>query len=217
MIILIMGPPGVGKGTQAQRLCEALNLVHLSTGDILRDQVRRKTELGLAAQEKMKAGALVPDQLIIDMMLDQIQQSGGDVLLDGFPRTREQAEALTAAAVDISAVVDLDADDETIIRRLSGRFIHSASGRSYHSEFSPPKTPGIDDVTGEPLTQRPDDQPDTVRTRLGVYREQTAPLKIYYQQRETDGKTRYFSVDGAQDIEQLAGQLIQQLRPLFSA
>lgn len=212
MVILIMGPPGVGKGTQAQRLCEAFNLAHLSTGDILRAQVQQKTALGQAAQEKMAAGALVPDQLIIDMMLDQMRQSEGAVLLDGFPRTREQAEALAAAGVDITAVIDLDADDETIVRRLGGRFIHPASGRSYHSEFSPPKTPGSDDISGEPLVQRADDQPDTVRARLAVYREQTAPLKIYYQQQETDGKTRYIAVDGGQEIDSLAAQLVRQLR-----
>lgn len=217
MVIIIMGPPGVGKGTQAKHICAEFSAAHLSAGDILRGQVAQQTPLGEAAKAKMAAGELVPDDMIIKMMLPHITQAKGAVLLDGFPRTREQAEAIAAADIKVGAVIDLDAADELIVARLSGRLSHPASGRVYHTQFSPPKAPGVDDVTGEPLVQRPDDNPETVRARLSVYRAQTAPLKDYYRRQAAAGGLAYIAVDGEQEIAQVAAALSGQLRPLMPA
>lgn len=214
MIVLIMGPPGVGKGTQAQRLCAAFHLAHLSTGDLLREQIKQGTPLGKQAQEHISAGTLVPDEVIINMMLQRLADLDGGALLDGFPRTLQQAQALSAAGVAIQAVIDLDAQDATIVERLSGRLLHPASGRTYHTTFSPPRTAGKDDQTGEPLIQREDDTPDTVRARLKVYREQTAPLKDYYRQAAADGSTAYLAADGEAAIDRVFTHLQQQLQAL---
>lgn len=212
MVILIMGPPGVGKGTQAQRLCGHFQLAHLSTGDILREQVKLQTSLGQAAQAKMSVGELVPDDIIIKMMLERIAACNGSALLDGFPRTLAQAEALDASGAPIDAVVDLDAGDEMIIERSCGRRLHPPSGRIYHVKFSPPKVPGKDDETGEDLIQRPDDNEETVRNRLAVYRQQTAPLKDYYQRRAAESPLRYIAADAAGNIDQISQTLINQLQ-----
>jgi len=217
MVILIMGPPGVGKGTQAQRLCESFNLTHLSTGDILRAEVKNGTALGAAAKEKMDQGALVPDDLIIQMMLLAINNCAGDALLDGFPRTEQQATALAAAGAQIAAVIDLDASDDIIIERLSGRLVHPASGRTYHAVYSPPKTAGKDDQTGEDLVQRDDDKPDTVRARLAVYRKQTAPLRQFYAQAAQRGECTLISVNGADDINQVGAAITERTRAIVSA
>lgn len=223
MNILIMGPPGVGKGTQAQRLCAEFNLAHLSTGDMLREHMANGTPLGAAAQGYIKGGKLVPDDLIIKMVLERLAAVQGGALLDGFPRTLEQAQALAAANVVIDAVINLDADDAVIVERLSGRLTHKASGRTYHIKFSPPKTPGVDDETGEPLIQREDDKAETVQARLGVYREQTAPLKAHYQQAaqsaqsEQAGAPAYISVDGTQDINKVYDALAAPLREVKPA
>ena len=217
MNILIMGPPGVGKGTQAQRLCADFNLAHFSTGDMLREHIANGTSLGATAQEYIKDGRLVPDDLIIEMVLERLATLQGGALLDGFPRTLEQAQALAAAKVVIDGVINLDAEDAVIVARLSGRLTHKASGRTYHIEFSPPKTPGVDDETGEPLIQREDDKAETVQARLGVYREQTAPLKEYYRraaQAAQAGAPVYISVDGTQDINAVYDSIAVPLRDI---
>lgn len=214
MIIVLMGPPGVGKGTQAERLCAHFNLPHLSTGNMLREQVAQQTPLGQAAEGKMKAGELVPDELIIKIVKERIAAADcqNGFLLDGFPRTREQALALNDSGITVDAVVDLDADDATIVRRLSGRLLHAASGRVYHVDFSPPKTAGKDDVTGEELIRRPDDEEDTVRRRLTVYRRQTAPLAEFYRQAAQDGALKnYLPITGAGDITTIGDNIIKHL------
>ena len=214
MIVLIMGPPGVGKGTQAQRICGHFGIAHLSAGDMLREEVKRRTPLGLAAKEKMDAGALVPDALIINMMLAALSPLSGKALLDGFPRTRGQAEALAAAGIAIRVVIELDADDAVIVERIGGRLLHAASGRTYHVKFSPPAAAGVDDVTGEALVQRPDDNAETVAARLAVYRRQTAPLKLYYQQAAEKGDLAYLVADGKRGIAEVGDMLIARLQAI---
>ncbi len=186
--LILIGPPGVGKGTQADRLRSEFELPHISTGEILRQAVAEQTELGELAASYMDAGNLVPDDLMIGVLLDAIGRSEArdGFLLDGVPRTIPQAEAL---AVDLqkverklTGVLLLEVDDEEIVRRLSGRRVNPASGRVYHVDFDPPQVEGLDDVDGTPLVQREDDKPETVRNRLAVYHEQTAPLVGYYEE-----------------------------------
>ncbi len=186
--LILIGPPGVGKGTQADRLRSEFELPHISTGEILRQAVAEQTELGELAASYMDAGNLVPDDLIIGVLLEAIGRSEArdGFLLDGVPRTIPQAEAL---AVDLqkverklTGVLLLEVDDEEIVRRVSGRRVNPASGRVYHIDFDPPQVEGLDDVDGTPLVQREDDKPETVRNRLAVYHEQTAPLVGYYEE-----------------------------------
>lgn len=218
MNIIIMGPPGVGKGTQAARLCEHLGVPHLSTGDMLRAHIARQTPLGLSAKAKMDAGELVPDATIIGMMLERIGAAdcAAGFLLDGFPRTRAQAEALSAAGAKLRAVVDLDAEDGVIVERLSGRLLHKPSGRTYHLTYAPPKIAGKDDITGEELTQRDDDREDTVRRRLAVYREQTEPLRAFYAAAAAGGgaELRVVAVPGGGDMDDITATLIARLEEL---
>lgn len=214
MNVLLLGPPGVGKGTQAARLCARFRLTHLSTGDLLRDHVARQTPLGAQAKTIMSAGELVPDNLILQMMRERLE--GGEFLLDGFPRTIAQADGLRDFGARLRAVVDLDADDAVIIQRLSGRRVHPASGRVYHIVHAPPKVPDQDDQTGEPLITRPDDREETVRNRLRVYREQTSPLKKYYMAQADAGDLRYIKLNGDDDIDQIFNAIVDQLAPLAS-
>ncbi len=186
--LILIGPPGAGKGTQADRLRSEFELPHISTGEILRQAVAEQTELGELAASYMDAGNLVPDDVIIGVLLEAIGRSEArdGFLLDGFPRTIPQAEAL---AVDLqkverklTGVLLLEVDDEEIVQRVSGRRVNPASGRVYHVDFDPPQVEGLDDVDGTPLVQREDDKPETVRNRLAVYHEQTAPLAGYYEE-----------------------------------
>jgi adenylate kinase len=182
MKLILLGAPGAGKGTQAQYLCEKYSIPQISTGDMLRAAVKAGSELGQIAQKVMAEGGLVSDELIINLVKERITQDdcAKGFLFDGFPRTIPQAQALKEASVEIDAVVEIDVADEEIIKRMSGRRVHSASGRTYHLVFNAPKQTGKDDVTGEDLVQRADDQEDTVRQRLSVYHEQTAPLVDFY-------------------------------------
>lgn len=184
MKMILLGPPGAGKGTQAQFICEHYNIPQISTGDMLRAAVKAKTTLGLEAKKLMDSGALVPDDTIITLVKERIAQPDcrEGFLLDGFPRTTAQANALRDAHVQINHVVEVKVPDEEIIARISGRLIHPASGRVYHKINNPPKESLKDDITGEALIQRQDDQEATVRKRLHVYRQQTQPLIQYYQQ-----------------------------------
>lgn len=182
MRIILLGAPGAGKGTQAQYITEKYGIPQISTGDMLRAAVKAGTPLGVKAKEVMDAGQLVSDDIIIGLVKERIAESdcANGFLFDGFPRTIPQADALKDAGVNIDAVVEIDVADEEIVKRMAGRRVHPNSGRTYHVVFNPPKVEGKDDVTGEDLVQRADDAENTVRDRLKVYHDQTAPLITYY-------------------------------------
>ena len=182
MRLILLGPPGAGKGTQATAIKEAYGIPQISTGDMLRAAVTAGTPLGLAAKQIMDSGALVSDDIIIGLVRDRLQQPdcASGYLFDGFPRTIPQAEAMKTAGVRIDYVLEIAVPDSAIVERMSGRRVHVASGRTYHVKFNPPKTPGKDDVSGEALIQRQDDSEATVLNRLDVYHRQTEPLVEYY-------------------------------------
>lgn len=182
MRLILLGPPGAGKGTQAGIIKEKFGIPQISTGDMLRAAVKAGTPLGLAAKKVMDAGQLVSDDIIIGLVKDRLLQDDckNGYMFDGFPRTIPQADAMKAAGVAIDFVLEIDVPDEDIVERMSGRRVHAASGRTYHVKFNPPKVDGKDDVTGEALVQRDDDREETVKTRLEVYHELTKPLVDYY-------------------------------------
>jgi len=216
MRLILLGGPGAGKGTQANYIKERYQIPQISTGDMLRAAVKAGTELGKKAKGIMDAGKLVPDDVIIGLVKERIRQPDcrKGFLFDGFPRTIPQADALQEAGVVIDAVVDVDVPDEEIIRRMSGRRVHLASGRTYHVAFNPPKTAGKDDVTGEPLIQRDDDKEETVRKRLEVYHSQTEPLIGYYKNWGASGKPgapKYIRIMGIGKVEGIRDQIFQAL------
>ena len=182
MRLILLGPPGAGKGTQAAFIKDRYGIPQISTGDMLRAAIKAGTPLGLAAKRLMDAGQLVADDVIIRLVTERLQQPdcAKGYLFDGFPRTVPQAEAMKSGSVRVDVVLELDVPDAEIVKRMSGRRVHPASGRSYHVLFNPPKVEGRDNATGEPLVQRDDDREDTVRRRLEVYRAQTRPLVEYY-------------------------------------
>jgi len=182
MRIILLGLPGAGKGTQAQFLIKRFNIPQISTGAMLRAEIDSGTELGKEVQKYMNAGNLVPDELVTEMVKKRIAQPDCEhgFIIDGFPRTVAQAEVLRAAGIDIDFVIEIEVGDQEILRRMSGRRVHPASGRTYHVEFNPPKAPDQDDVTGEPLVQRPDDDEETVMKRIANYHAMTKPLVNYY-------------------------------------
>ena len=182
MKIILLGMPGAGKGTQAQFLIEKFKIPQISTGDMLRGAIKDATPLGKEAKKHMDRGALVPDEIVIELVKQRVRDPdcANGFIVDGFPRTIPQAEALRHAGIDIDYVVEIDVKDDEILRRMSGRRVHPASGRSYHIDFNPPKVPGKDDATGEDLVQRPDDKEETVRQRIAIYHAQTKPLIGYY-------------------------------------
>lgn len=204
MRIILLGPPGAGKGTQANNLIRDYGVVQLSTGDMLRAAVKSGTKIGRKAKAVMEAGELVSDEIVAGIIRERIQQTdcAKGFMLDGFPRTQVQAELLdqmlAELGVGIDRVIEFQVDNETVVQRISGRRIHQSSGRTYHVEFNPPKQEGRDDVTGEPLVQREDDNADTVRNRLNAYHEQTAPLVSYY-----SNKGNLVSIDGMQSPEEV--------------
>jgi adenylate kinase len=204
MRIILLGPPGAGKGTQANNLIRDYGVVQLSTGDMLRAAVKSGTKIGRKAKAVMEAGKLVSDEIVAGIVRERIQQTdcAKGFMLDGFPRTQVQAELLdqmlAELGVGIDRVIEFQVDNETVVQRISGRRIHQSSGRTYHVEFNPPKQEGRDDVTGEPLVQREDDNADTVRNRLNAYHEQTAPLVSYY-----SNKGNLVSIDGMQSPEEV--------------
>jgi adenylate kinase len=216
MRLIILGPPGAGKGTQAENLAEYYNIAKISTGDMLRTAVQQGTELGQKAKSYMDAGQLVPDQVIIDMVKRRVEEAdcANGFLLDGFPRTIVQAKALQNAGIAIDYVVELVVDDEEIVQRMSGRLYHPGSGRIYHAHYKKPKLDGQDDITGEPLVQREDDKEQTVRQRLQVYRKQTYPLIDYYQQLSQPGQqtSPYFiKVSGQGAVEEVFQRILHEL------
>ncbi|WP_067563720.1 adenylate kinase [Halofilum ochraceum] len=222
MRIILLGAPGAGKGTQAAYISERYGIPQISTGDMLRAAVAAGTELGRKAKEVMDRGDLVSDDIIIGLVKERIEEPDCEngFLFDGFPRTIAQADALREAGVDIDAVVELDIEDEQIIRRMSGRRVHPASGRVYHVEFNPPEVAGRDDETGEPLEQRDDDQEETVRQRLGTYHEQTEPLIGYYRKWAESGDDRaphYVHVTALGEVEDVRDTVFESLDPLVAA
>ena len=209
MNLIILGPPGAGKGTQAAFISSEQNIPHISTGDMLREAIKNGTKLGLQAKAVMDAGNLVSDELIIELVKERISQDDckNGFLFDGFPRTIPQAEALQENNVDINGVIELVIADEEIIKRMSGRRIHLASGRTYHVEFNPPKKPGLDDETGEELIIRKDDEPETVKDRLKVYWTQTQPLIEYYSNFKNASDFKYLTVDGTLTVEEIKNNI----------
>ena len=213
MRVILLGGPGAGKGTQANYIKDRYQIPQISTGDMLRAHVKAGTELGQAAKKIMDAGGLVSDDIIMGMVKERIAQDDckNGYLFDGFPRTIPQAEALKAAGVKLDAVVEVDVPDEEIIKRMSGRRVHLASGRTYHVVFNPPKTAGKDDVTGEDLIQRDDDKEETVRARLKVYHDQTEPLVDFYQKEANAGALKYVKINGIGKVDGIRDQIFAAL------
>ena len=212
--VILLGPPGCGKGTQAGFITGHYGIVQISTGDMLRAAVKQGSPLGQRAARLMEAGELVPDALILEMVDARIGHADcrAGFLLDGFPRTVGQAEGLQEAGVLIDQVLIIRVPDDAIVERLSGRRVHPGSGRVYHVRFNPPRHEGRDDITGEPLVQRDDDQEETVRHRLTVYRAQTEPLIEYYRgMKQRTGQPECVEIDGAQPVEQVAEDVRQAL------
>lgn len=205
MRIILLGGPGAGKGTQANYIKEKYGIPQISTGDMLRAHVKAGTELGVAAKKIMDEGGLVSDDIIMGMVKERITEDdcANGYLFDGFPRTIPQAEALKEAGVPVDAVVEIDVPDEEIIKRMSGRRVHVASGRTYHVVFNPPKVEGKDDETGEDLIQRDDDQEDTVKARLKVYHDQTEPLIEFYTKESDAGNCKYVKVNGVGSVDEI--------------
>ena len=216
MKLILLGAPGAGKGTQATFICQKYGIPQISTGDMLRAAVKAGTPLGVQAKKVMDSGGLVSDDLIINLVKERIAQPdcAHGFLFDGFPRTIPQADAMKAAGVKLDYVLEIDVPFEAIIERMSGRRSHAASGRTYHVKYNPPKTAGIDDVTGEPLIQREDDKEETVRKRLEVYSAQTRPLVDYYSQWAKTDPTQapqYRAISGTGNVEDITSRAFKAL------
>ena len=216
MRLILLGGPGAGKGTQANYVKEKYQIPQISTGDMLRAAVKAGTDLGKKAKEYMDSGGLVPDDVIIGLVKERIKEPDCQkgFLFDGFPRTIPQADAMKEAGVPVEAVVDIDVPDEEIIKRMSGRRVHLASGRTYHIFFNPPKEAGKDDLTGDPLIQRDDDQEETVRKRLDVYHAQTEPLIDYYKSWESSGDSAaptYIRIEGVGKVDEIRDSIFSAL------
>ena len=216
MRIILLGPPGAGKGTQAQFISQQYNIPQISTGDMLRAAIKEGSELGLQAQDIMNAGGLVSDDLIINLVKERITKPdcANGCIFDGFPRTIPQAQALAEANVAINHVIEISVPDDEIVKRLSGRRQHPGSGRVYHIAHNPPKQEGIDDVTGEALIQREDDKEATIRERLATYQKQTSALVGFYQDKAREGQNapEYDKFDGTQAINEVKEQILAALK-----
>lgn len=213
MKIILLGAPGAGKGTQAQFMMNKFGIPQISTGDMFRAAIKEGTELGKQAKALMDEGKLVPDELTVALVKDRISQPdcSNGFLLDGFPRTIPQADALKDAGVKIDFVLEFDVADEVIVERMSGRRVHQPSGRTYHIIYNPPKVEGKDDVTGEDLIIRPDDKAETVLERLAIYHKQTKPLIAYYTSEAEAGNTVYHRLDGTKPVEEVSAELAELL------
>lgn len=217
MRIILLGPPGAGKGTQANFIKEHYSVPQISTGDMLRAAVKAGTPLGIEAKKVMDAGQLVSDALIINLVKERLTDNdcANGYLFDGFPRTIPQADALKDAQVPVDFVLEIDVPAEEIIKRISGRRVHEASGRVYHIEYNPPKVAGKDDVTGDDLVQRDDDKEDTVRKRLDVYQAQTRPLVDYYSNWAAAGDAaapKYRKISGVGTVDEIRGRILDALK-----
>lgn len=211
--LMLLGGPGAGKGTQAQGLMTHFKIPQISTGDMLRAAVAEQTSLGLKAKTYMNQGLLVPDELIIAMVKERLQapdcQSG--YLLDGFPRTLVQAQAMLEQGIELDHVIEIQVPDSEIIKRICGRRVHPNSGRVYHVDYHPPKQPGQDDLTGDPLIHRDDDKEDVIKQRLAVYHAQTAPLIDFYRQETSGNGPHYHVIEGMGDVTEIQHKIIQAI------
>ena len=217
MRLILLGPPGAGKGTQASYITSAYGIPQISTGDMLRGAIKAGTPLGLAAKKVMDSGNLVSDDIIVALVLERLKAAdcAGGYLFDGFPRTLPQAEAMKDAGVAIDYVLEIDVPDSAIVERMGGRRVHVASGRTYHVRFNPPKVAGLDDVTGEALIQREDDREETVKNRLAVYHAQTQPLIAYYKAWAATGDPRapkHRRIEGLGAVESIRDAALAALR-----
>ena len=203
--LLLIGPPGAGKGTQADLICSSLKIPKISTGDMLRAAIASGNELGQKVSSVMKSGSLVSDEIIIELISDRISQPdcSSGFLFDGCIRTAGQADLCVQNNIEFTHVIEINVVDEIIVNRMSGRRVHPGSGRNYHLIYQPPRHDGLDDETGEPLIQREDDLPDTVKHRLNVYHEETKPLVEYYQEKSTDNSLNYVKVDGSMEVQKV--------------
>jgi len=215
MKVILLGPPGAGKGTQAQFITEKYGIPQISTGDMLRSAVKAGTELGLKVKDIMASGGLVSDEVIIALVQERIQQAdcSNGFLFDGFPRTIPQAQALVDAGVAIEYVIEIAVDDEQIVSRLSGRRVHENSGRVYHVEHNPPKSEGLDDETQEPLIQREDDKEATIRNRLSIYHNQTKPLVEFYTHLSSEDSTGpvFSTINGLGGLDEVQARIVTAL------
>ncbi len=214
MKIILLGPPGAGKGTQAEVICNQFKIPHISTGNMLREAVEEGTKLGLEAKALMDAGILVSDEVIVGLVEERISRDDCNrgFLFDGFPRTIPQAQALVERNINIDAVVEIHVPDRDIVDRMSGRRMHPGSGRNYHIIYNPPKVEGKDDLTNEDLVQREDDKPATVKDRLQVYSDQTLPLIEFYSSFSEKGKVNYFRVSGTASPKEVSDSILRKLR-----
>ena len=213
MRIILLGPPGAGKGTQAEVLCENYKIPHISTGNMLRKAIQKETLLGKEAKKLMDEGVLVSNEVIVALVAERIKEKDCEsgFLFDGFPRTIPQAKALDDESINIDVVVEIDVPDDEIIKRMSGRRVHANSGRNYHVYFNPPKVTDLDDLTMEPLIQREDDKPKTVKDRLDVYRLQTLPLIEFYRNRENQGFLLYIKVSGSALPKEVSRKILKKI------
>ncbi|MEC8299187.1 MAG: adenylate kinase [Pseudomonadota bacterium] len=216
MRIILLGAPGVGKGTQAKFICNRFSIPQISTGDMLRESVRDGSSLGKKVKTVMEEGGLVTDDIIIDLVKERIERDDckKGYLFDGFPRTIPQAEALAQQNIQIDSVIEIKVEEKKIISRLAGRRVHLSSGRVYHIINNPPRQKNLDDLTGEPLIQRDDDKEDTIKQRLEVYRNQTEPLVGFYQKKHREGVLSYRSLDGDKMYEKLSEEILIYLEKL---
>ena len=211
--LILLGPPGAGKGTQADLLCKEFNIPKISTGDMLREAIANQTDLGKEVSSILDSGALVSDEIIGSLLEERLSNDdcANGYLLDGVPRTLGQASILERMGIEFTNVIEIKVDDEVIVSRMSGRRVHPQSGRNYHIDFNPPKKEGLDDLTNEPLIQREDDKPETVLKRLDVYHEETKPLSDFYKKVSDGGLLVYSSVDGSKSVSEVFNDALQSL------
>ncbi len=211
--IILLGPPGAGKGTQADLICEMCDIPKISTGDMLREAVASGSALGIKVSNILDSGALVSDDIIGSLIKERLTMPdcAKGSLFDGVPRTIGQAEQLAEMGIKFTHVIEISVEDDTIVKRMSGRRVHPSSGRNYHIDFNPPINDGVDNETGEPLIQREDDKPDTVLKRLGVYHEQTKPLTDFYSSLSNDGDLKFFQVDGSKTVNEVFKNISSQI------
>jgi adenylate kinase len=211
--IILLGPPGAGKGTQADLICELCNIPKISTGDMLREAVASGSDFGKKVSNILDTGGLVSDEIIGELIKNRLTQSDciNGSLFDGVPRTLGQAAELKNMGINFTHVIEIQVDDEVIVRRMSGRRVHPGSGKNYHIDFNPPQIEGKDDETGEPLIQREDDKPETVLKRLAVYHDQTKPLSDFYSNQAFESNLKYITVDGSQSVDDVFNLISSQI------